>query len=84
MSRFMPEIIYDANAAVIAISQMVQKAVVGVSDASLPMNWGSSSCVMYLVSLDTISASALDVRIWSFTSILVRRVKNSVKWAFFT
>jgi hypothetical protein len=38
MPRFMPEIIYDANAAVIAISQMVQKAVVGVSDASLPMN----------------------------------------------
>ena len=58
MPRFMPEIIYDANAAVIAISQMVQKAVVGVSDASLPMNWGSSCCVMYLVSLDIISASA--------------------------
>jgi len=38
MPRFMPEIIYDANAAVIAIFQMVQKAVVGVSDASLPMN----------------------------------------------
>jgi hypothetical protein len=38
MPRFMPEIIYDANAAVIVISQMVQKAVVGASDASLPVN----------------------------------------------
>jgi hypothetical protein len=38
MPRFMPEIIYDANAAVIAISQMVQKAVVGASDAPLPMS----------------------------------------------